>query len=223
MKEHTEESGKKNELLDAALELFAEHGFDGTSVRMIAEKADMNVAMISYYFGSKEKLLFEVIDRKTSYAKDRVAMLAANDELSDWGKMEALIEGYVDRITESGGKFHKLMMRELSLGARPEMAKMIGERITQNMTALRGLIEDGVKRKAFRSDIDFGMMMCVMIGTITHSIMSQRLFLMFDRKDKKPLSDAERRKRVSEHLKEVFARYLLVNPAERNSKKTKGK
>ncbi|HNO01068.1 MAG TPA: TetR family transcriptional regulator, partial [Chitinophagaceae bacterium] len=40
-----------------AEKLFAEKGYNGTSVRDIAEKAGINLAMVSYYFGSKEKLL----------------------------------------------------------------------------------------------------------------------------------------------------------------------
>src|SRR5690606_26526660 len=54
---------KQLEILNAAEKLFEEKGFDGTSVRDIAKAADVNLAMISYYFGSKEKLLdtlFEV-------------------------------------------------------------------------------------------------------------------------------------------------------------------
>ncbi|MEO6348401.1 MAG: TetR family transcriptional regulator, partial [Aquaticitalea sp.] len=48
---------KQIQILEVAEKLFAEHGFDGTSVRQIAHEADINIAMISYYFGSKEKLL----------------------------------------------------------------------------------------------------------------------------------------------------------------------
>jgi len=43
--------------METAEILFAEKGFNGTSVRDIAEKANVNLAMISYYFGSKDKLL----------------------------------------------------------------------------------------------------------------------------------------------------------------------
>ncbi len=50
-------SEKKVLIMEVAEKLFAENGFDGTSVRQIAKAADINVAMISYYFGSKEKLL----------------------------------------------------------------------------------------------------------------------------------------------------------------------
>lgn len=46
----------RNRLLDAALALFAEHGFSKTSIREIAQAAQANVAAISYYFGDKAGL-----------------------------------------------------------------------------------------------------------------------------------------------------------------------
>lgn len=48
---------KQIKILDVAEELIAKKGFEGTSVRDISGKANINVAMISYYFGSKEKML----------------------------------------------------------------------------------------------------------------------------------------------------------------------
>ena len=48
---------KKEHILIVAERFFGENGFDGTSIRDIAQKANVNLAMISYYFGSKEKLL----------------------------------------------------------------------------------------------------------------------------------------------------------------------
>ncbi len=48
---------KQIKILDVAEELIAKKGFEGTSVRDISSKANINVAMISYYFGSKEKML----------------------------------------------------------------------------------------------------------------------------------------------------------------------
>ena len=47
-------------LLQAALACFADHGFDGTSIRMIAQKAQRPLSLLSHYFGSKEDLYLEV-------------------------------------------------------------------------------------------------------------------------------------------------------------------
>ena len=47
-------------LLDAAEELFSEHGFYHTSIREIAAAANCNIASVNYYFGGKERLYIEV-------------------------------------------------------------------------------------------------------------------------------------------------------------------
>lgn len=52
----TETENKKHNILSRAIELFSQRGFEGVSVREIAEASDCNLAAISYYFGGKEKL-----------------------------------------------------------------------------------------------------------------------------------------------------------------------
>ncbi|WP_413379052.1 forespore capture DNA-binding protein RefZ [Alkalihalobacillus sp. 1P02AB] len=51
----------KEKMLNAAINLFYMQGFDGTSVRHIAEKAKVNVALVSYYFGGKKGLFEELM------------------------------------------------------------------------------------------------------------------------------------------------------------------
>ncbi|HUG95016.1 MAG TPA: TetR/AcrR family transcriptional regulator [Pleomorphomonadaceae bacterium] len=48
-------------LIATARELFARHGYDGTSVRQIADQAGANLGAISYHFGSKEALYAAVV------------------------------------------------------------------------------------------------------------------------------------------------------------------
>lgn len=50
-------------LLDAAAELFSQLGYDGTSVKRIAEKSGANVSLINRYFGGKEGLLLTLVER----------------------------------------------------------------------------------------------------------------------------------------------------------------
>lgn len=51
----------KKAILAAAGEVFAEHGYDGASVRQIATKAEVDPAMIHHYFGSKQQLFLETV------------------------------------------------------------------------------------------------------------------------------------------------------------------
>lgn len=55
----------KDKIIRAARILFAERGFEGTSVRQIAKDAKVNVALINYYFQNKDGLFFEII--RSSY------------------------------------------------------------------------------------------------------------------------------------------------------------
>jgi AcrR family transcriptional regulator len=60
----------------AAERLFAERGFDGVSVRDIVQAAEVNLAAVSYYFGSKSELLLAVFRRRTKELNgERLALL----------------------------------------------------------------------------------------------------------------------------------------------------
>lgn len=50
----------RNDLIEVALHCFAEHGYDGTSLRLIAQRANRPLSLIGHHFGSKEGLYREV-------------------------------------------------------------------------------------------------------------------------------------------------------------------
>lgn len=207
-------SDKKGVILDAAIELFSEHGFDATSVRMVADKAGVNVAMISYYFGSKDKMFEELIVRKTEYMRNQLTSLVENTEMNPWEKIVALIDSYTSRILKSGGGFHRVLVRELSLRQRMETSKIIEERFEYNHVVFRSMIEDGIKKQFFRSEIDIPMLMNMMIGTITQSTMSASLvckMMNLEMEKDSSIPPEALRLRVKEHLINVFAHYLLID------------
>lgn len=53
----------KVQILDAAENLFSEHGFGDTSLRTITSQAKVNLASVNYHFGSKKQLIQEVLQR----------------------------------------------------------------------------------------------------------------------------------------------------------------
>ncbi len=53
----------KNKILDAAESLFADKGFNGTSLREITSQAEVNLAAVNYHFGSKKELIKAVMSR----------------------------------------------------------------------------------------------------------------------------------------------------------------
>lgn len=57
----TRGQARKEQILEAAIELFATHGFRGTSLSVLAERVGMTHPGLLYYFGTKERLLEEVV------------------------------------------------------------------------------------------------------------------------------------------------------------------
>ena len=51
----------RTRILEAAEQLFAEHGFAAMSLRQLTQKAEVNLAAVNYHFGSKERLMWDVL------------------------------------------------------------------------------------------------------------------------------------------------------------------
>src|SRR5699024_5641250 len=105
---------KQLQILDAAEELFAQRGFIGTTVRDIAAKAQVNVAMISYYFGSKEKLLESLLINRTAQSRALLKDLNKDKQTDPWSKIEKIIDFYVDHLLNNR-RFHTIMSRQISM------------------------------------------------------------------------------------------------------------
>jgi AcrR family transcriptional regulator len=74
-------SSTKERLLDAAERLFADHGIDGTSLRLLTQEAGANLAAVHYHFGSKEALIDRVFSRRLSpLNRERLSLLDAVEE-----------------------------------------------------------------------------------------------------------------------------------------------
>jgi AcrR family transcriptional regulator len=87
----------KDRLLDAAERLFAEYGYEGTSVRAINTEASVNSGAIHYYFRTKDELFREVVNRRGRVlAAERTAALAACAEGPDRPPLiEQIIAAYI--------------------------------------------------------------------------------------------------------------------------------
>jgi AcrR family transcriptional regulator len=100
---------KQVQIIETAERLFAEKGFDGTSVRDIADEADINVAMISYYFGSKEKLMEALFEHRVGSIQLRVEALMRDETLSPIEKVYMLIDEHIDRVMQKQN-FYRIMV-----------------------------------------------------------------------------------------------------------------
>ena len=86
----------KDRILGAAEELFAQHGFAGTSLRQVTSRADVNIAAVNYHFGSKENLVNEVFRRRMDeMSAHRLAALKTALERHP-GELEPILAAFVE-------------------------------------------------------------------------------------------------------------------------------
>lgn len=161
---------KREHILVVAEELFAEKGFDGTSVRDIAQQAGVNLAMISYYFGSKEKLLESLIEFRAGYVYGILEELNKDESMTPWDKIDHLVDFYVDRILNNL-RFHNIMFQESS--ARSEDIRMRTKDIKlRNLEQISKIITDGQQKGLFRQ-VDVPMTVGTIMGTISYYTQSK--------------------------------------------------
>ncbi len=204
---------KQIAIINTAEKLFALNGFDGTSVRDIAHEAGVNIAMISYYFGSKEKLMEAVFEQRTNIIRIKVENLLQNEKMTHIEKMYVLIDDYVDKFIHQQ-EFHKIMMREQLIEKDTPIVALIFELKKKNMASIKKLVMDGQKSGEFRKHIDIVLMMNTLVGTVSNMITSQRFYKECSNLEN--MSDPEfqkhLRKKLSAHLKHIF-KAILTNEA----------
>ena len=202
---------KREQIIETALELFAQKGFEGTSIRDIAEKASVNVAMVNYYFGTKEKLFEKIVEYKSSVTRGLLDEILNNKSLTAIQKIEAVIDSYIEKLF-THRMFHRLIQQELILNQRENLQNSIVSNFIPNVLIIKNIIESGIKKGDFKK-VDIELTVASINGTINHVLLSKKFCnrLMNKSDDYIPYEDLKFKKRVSEHLKQLMRSHLLNN------------
>ncbi|SFU62791.1 transcriptional regulator, TetR family [Pustulibacterium marinum] len=171
---------KQLQILDIAEKLFAENGFDATSVRHIAKEADINVAMISYYFGSKEKLLETLFAHKVADFKLEINQIVHNEDLDWFEKVDRLVSLLVQRIHKNR-RVHKIINNEYSSNCRNFDIQKFIDRKKENYILLEKFIKSGQKAGAFTKNVEISLIVPTILGTYFYFYYNKKIFhLMYN-------------------------------------------
>ncbi len=200
---------KKEQILETATDLFASNGFDGTSIRDISHSAGVNIAMVNYYFGSKDKLFTQIIENKLSHTHERLVEIAADTTMNEMEKMEAVVDVYVYRIL-AFPSLHRILQQELIFALRSGIQEMITKVFRSNMDIITGIIEKGIEKGLFKR-VDGPLTLASIVGTANQVMSSKKICLSFinTNEDIDPYQDKEFRDRVLNHLKQMMRSHLL--------------
>ncbi len=165
---------KQIQILNVAETLFAEKGFDGTSIRDISKVAKINIAMVSYYFGSKEKLLESLILFKTSGLKEQLFHLI-DENLEPFDKINKLIALYVNRINCNKG-IYRILHFELASKKKALEIQSFSEIKKANLKSMELIIQEGQAKGVFRKDVIIPLLTPTILGTYFHFNMNKPFF-----------------------------------------------
>ncbi|MEY4012328.1 MAG: hypothetical protein RIT22_1452 [Bacteroidota bacterium] len=167
-------TNKQIQILEVAETLFAEKGFEGTSIRDISKIAKINIAMISYYFGSKGRLLESLLFYRTSDLKSQLDHLIL-EEIAPIDKINKLIELYISRINKNKG-IYRIIHFEFNSDKRAKSLSAFAELKKGNLKTLETIIEEGQKKGVFKKEVIVPLLTPTILGTFFHFQMNKPFF-----------------------------------------------
>jgi AcrR family transcriptional regulator len=196
---------KQRQIIDTAEQLFADKGFEGTSVRDIAEEAGINVAMISYYFGSKEKLLETLFALRAEGTVQKLEAMLKDKVMNPLQKVNVMIDYYIDKFQKQHC-FYKILMREQVAIQRTTTYELIHHFKQRNQQLVKQLIHEGQKSGEFSKNVDVPMLMTMLIGTTGHLMATQHFYREINNLQDMPDEQFQKliKKKLSAHLKFLF-------------------
>lgn len=159
----------KEKIKTAAQKVFMKKGYGASRTRDIAEEAGINLALLNYYFRSKEKLFHEIMMEHVQRLFGTVAPIINDPSLTLVAKLEQLASAYIDLLTE----YPDLPMFVLNeMRKQPDLFKkqMNLEQLLKNSSFLHQLREK-------RSDVDPVQYLMNIMGLMLFPFLAKPVFL----------------------------------------------
>jgi TetR/AcrR family transcriptional regulator len=136
----------RDKLVAAAVEVFAERGFQGATTRTIAERAGVALAALPYHFETKEALwraaaerLFAALEAELGARARGLAKLPAGERLSE-------LIGHFVRFAARHPELHRFMLNENGGGESPRLAWLVEHHVRPLFRGVRTAIRDAQAR-----------------------------------------------------------------------------
>ena len=153
-------------LIQAAMDLFAERGYRGTSVQAIGELAGVSRGSIFWHFGSKEGLLWAVVERAFQEWESDVLVPDVGDATGVQAMRRALAahRRFLTERSEALRLFYLLMFE--SLGPHPELAQEFARLHTHLRDMTVGWMKAAIETGEMRADVDATAVVTLITGAL---------------------------------------------------------
>ncbi|MFI6323706.1 TetR/AcrR family transcriptional regulator [Nonomuraea sp. NPDC050556] len=155
----------RQRLISEATRLFAEQGFEGTSVQEIVIAAGVTKGAMYHYFDSKDDLLHEIYARVLRMQMDRLTQIADGPGTIP-ERLHAAAADVVETTAENLDD-SKIFFRSMHLLA-PETQKSVRAERRRYHERFRALIADGQRQGDFRDEIPAEIVVDFFFGSVHH-------------------------------------------------------
>ncbi|BFH66848.1 MAG: TetR/AcrR family transcriptional regulator [Paenibacillus dendritiformis] len=160
---------KYSQILEAAVKVFAEHGFHRSQVSRIAKTAGVADGTIYLYFKRKEDILISLFREKLG---ELIGKFHASLEETT-GAKEALRKVCEIHFTELGNNPDLAFVTQIELRQSSlELRKEIGKIIKPYIVLIEKIIVQGIEEKVFRADLDVKLTRLLIFGSMDEVVTS---------------------------------------------------
>ncbi len=163
MSEESTSAGRQR-ILDQAQRLFSTHGYDGVSIRDIAQACGLSNAALYYHFGSKRNLYFEVLREHISTLTLCLQEAGAIDGTCR-ERLASMARTYAQMILEYQDTV-QLLLRDLAQFDWEEVLQMLPDFQTLSPTPLAAVLEEGIASGEVRA-LDVHRVDMMLMGMIS--------------------------------------------------------
>lgn len=149
---------REQQMLDAAVEVFSEHGFHDTSMDAIAARAQISKPMLYLYYGSKEELFSASIAREAAKFVDALAP-AADPKRTPREQLRAALESFLGFVADNAQSWRVLYRQAMGQAEFVTTVKTSRQRLVElTSTLLRASTREA------RPAADFDLMAVALVG-----------------------------------------------------------
>jgi len=165
-----DEISSEEKVIAAAVTEFAAHGYDGARVDVIAEKAEVNKAMIYYHFKSKEMLYERILKDITEDIFSRIQESAVGDG-DPLDVFYSIINGYIKMLNSFDRAVLQIMLREMASGGVHFRKIAIPSLAVPVLSLVEPLIKSAMEKGRMRKVNPYYTFMQIIGGIIFFNIM----------------------------------------------------
>ena len=156
----------REDILDAAAQVFRRKGFHGASMSAIAEAVNLQKASLYHHVTSKQEILLALLDRALEMLTEHIAAISSQDVPADQ-KLRQMIRAYLSALADNADLTAVLLFEHRSLDKKTH-ARHVPQR--DKFEGLwRDVVNEGVRTKVFDCS-DTGMAVRALMGVMNWTL-----------------------------------------------------